>query len=575
MDRFAYSYTRFSTPEQSDGDSERRQIARFMSYCEQHGLVASPDSFNDRGKSGFKGEHLADGGELRRFLDLVREGKIHSGSVLVVENLDRLGRLPVEEAFAVFNGILAAGIKLVTLGDSGVQEYVSGGGLFPLMMALMEMHRSHQESKRKGELIRAVIGHKREEARLLGKPIGDICPTWLRLKPGWRSAALDGSAYEPIPERAEVVVRIFEWAIQGRGKAAIARKLTDLGIASFKSTNADRFHQWSASGVGRILANRATLGEYQPMHTRNTLGKPTRIKAGDPIIDYFPAVVSREMFYEAQAAIDGRRNSKATRQSSNGSLWQGIAKCERCGASMHLLNKGVPPKGGKYLRCANVRSGLCSTRSVRVDESEQVFEGILARLGSIALVKTDTAELERSSRILEGEISELQKKLNELERLLIENSNSSTIANAIRKVETVRAEKQQQLHSIGKQLATEDNLDWDEFLRRIDLVSFEGRMRANAYAKRLGILVLIGPSGYTITRAGETLFVMDYRKGVGAGYWEKGGSAWMVPSFYPVRTLKQHLAEIDASEEAAAREAKAEGPLTDEDIEYLDRDPER
>ena len=100
-------------------------------------------------------------------------------------------------------------------------------------------------------------------------------------------------------------------------------------------------------------------------------------------------------------------------------------------------------------------------------------------------------------------------------------------------------------------------------------------MRANAYAKRLGILVLIGPSGYTITRAGETLFVMDYRKGVGAGYWEKGGSAWMVPSFYPVRTLKQHLAEIDASEEAAAREAKAEGPLTDEDIEYLDRDPER
>lgn len=575
MERLAYSYTRFSTPEQLDGDSERRQMARFRTYCEQNGLVPSPDSFNDRGRSGYKGEHLANDGELRRFLDLVKEGAIRPGSVLVVENLDRLGRLPVEEAFVVFNGIVGAGIKLVTLGDDGVQEYVSGGGLFPLMMALMEMHRSHQESRRKAEVIRAVMGHKRDEARSLGKPIGDVCPTWLRLKPGWRSAAMDGSAYEPIPERAETVVRIFEWAIQGHGKAVIARMLTELGIASFKSTSSgSQFKPWSASGVGRILANRATLGEYQPMQTQSVSGKQSRIKAGDAILDYFPAVVSREMYYEAQAAVDGRRNSKATRQSSNGSLWQGIAKCERCGGSMHLINKGLPPKGGKYLRCSNVRSGLCKTGSVRVDESEQVFEGVLARLGSIALVKTDTAELERSARVLEGEIIDLQKKLDDLERQVID-APSATLAKAIRSVEGARAEKQHSLHSINQQLATEQSVDWDEFLRRIDLVSFEGRMRANAYAKRLGILVYVGPSGYRVTRAGETLFMMDYRKGIGAGYWEKSGPSWMAPSFFPVRGLKQHLADIDASEEASARFAESDRPLTDEDIAYIERGPER
>ena len=37
----AYSYVRFSTPEQEMGDSERRQIALTSSYCKKNGLLLS------------------------------------------------------------------------------------------------------------------------------------------------------------------------------------------------------------------------------------------------------------------------------------------------------------------------------------------------------------------------------------------------------------------------------------------------------------------------------------------------------------------------------------------------------
>lgn len=49
----AYSYIRFSTPEQSKGDSLRRQTEATTRYCEQHDLCLDTDlSFKDLGKSG-------------------------------------------------------------------------------------------------------------------------------------------------------------------------------------------------------------------------------------------------------------------------------------------------------------------------------------------------------------------------------------------------------------------------------------------------------------------------------------------------------------------------------------------
>ena len=112
-----YSYIRFSTPEQVRGDSLRRQLALSEEYARAHGLQLDESlSLRDEGFSAFNGQHIAKGA-LGRFLDHVKEGRVPSGSVLIVESLDRLSREQVLDAFDLFRDIIRNGIKIVTLTD--------------------------------------------------------------------------------------------------------------------------------------------------------------------------------------------------------------------------------------------------------------------------------------------------------------------------------------------------------------------------------------------------------------------------------------------------------------------------
>ncbi|WP_201268787.1 recombinase family protein [Sinorhizobium meliloti] len=88
----AYSYVRFSTPEQMKGDSFRRQIEAAERYAATRGLeMDTKFAFHDLGVSAWQGRNKTDG-MLGEFLSYVREGDIARGSYLLVENLDRVSR---------------------------------------------------------------------------------------------------------------------------------------------------------------------------------------------------------------------------------------------------------------------------------------------------------------------------------------------------------------------------------------------------------------------------------------------------------------------------------------------------
>ena len=109
MEPKAYSYIRFSSPEQEKGDSLRRQIQLSEEYCKQHGLILEDTLLlTDKGLSAYKGNHRTKGA-LGEFLRLVEEGKIPPGSVLLVENLDRLSREQILDAINQCTPITTAG----------------------------------------------------------------------------------------------------------------------------------------------------------------------------------------------------------------------------------------------------------------------------------------------------------------------------------------------------------------------------------------------------------------------------------------------------------------------------------
>jgi hypothetical protein len=84
--RKGYSYLRYSSPKQTLGDSERRQIAPTAEYAAELGIELD-ETLIDRGLSGYHGKHRA--GPLGRFVERVERGEIDRGGVAVgVKSVD-------------------------------------------------------------------------------------------------------------------------------------------------------------------------------------------------------------------------------------------------------------------------------------------------------------------------------------------------------------------------------------------------------------------------------------------------------------------------------------------------------
>lgn len=71
----AYSYIRFSTTKQAQGDSYRRQIQQAIDYCTEHNLQLDEKAIEDFGVSAFRGSNRIDGA-LGRFIEAVKEGQL-------------------------------------------------------------------------------------------------------------------------------------------------------------------------------------------------------------------------------------------------------------------------------------------------------------------------------------------------------------------------------------------------------------------------------------------------------------------------------------------------------------------
>src|SRR3954452_21930691 len=94
-----FSYIRFSSAPQEEGDSEDRQLRHGRKRAAE--LRAEfVDAYTDRGASGWTGKnHDA---ALGQMIEEVQSGKIRRGDIIGVENNDLLTRRPPLEAIELF-----------------------------------------------------------------------------------------------------------------------------------------------------------------------------------------------------------------------------------------------------------------------------------------------------------------------------------------------------------------------------------------------------------------------------------------------------------------------------------------
>jgi DNA invertase Pin-like site-specific DNA recombinase len=327
----AYSYLRFSSPQQAAGDSARRQVEKTADWCRRHNVeLDNSMSLRDEGVSAFKGKHREnpDTHALAAFVNAVKAGRVPAGSYLVVESLDRLSREKIRPALTLLLNLIEAGVKVVQLMPV---ECVFDEDVEPmtLMMAVMELNRGHSESAVKSARVGAAWREKKKNAA--GKVLTRMTPGWIRYDEATGKLAL-------VAEKAATVRRVFALAREGFGVGRIAQKLNAekvplLGRTEFRG----RPLVWSVNVVYGVLTNTATHGEYRP-HTgsRGTERKP----AGDPVPNYYPAVITEDEFHAVRGLLAGRASKGRGRRGRHVNLFAGLLKDARTGGSLTSKHYG-------------------------------------------------------------------------------------------------------------------------------------------------------------------------------------------------------------------------------------------
>ncbi|UDF28502.1 UNVERIFIED_ORG: recombinase family protein [Roseateles sp. XES5] len=399
----AYSYVRMSTRKQLRGDSLRRQLERSKAFADEQSLLLD-DSLQDLGVSAWKGRNFKTGA-LGRFLAMVESGQIPKGSYLLIESLDRLSREAVPDALTLFMAIINAGIVIVTLGED--QQVYSrdrlNGDWTKLIIGLAVMSRGHEESQTKSERISAVAKRKRELAREGKGHITSITPAWIDAK------RIDTSRYEfTLNHHAETVKTIYEMATRGLGATVIARKLNADGVPAFKSKDG-----WYQSVIKALLIRQDVIGTFQPH--RIVDGK--RVPDGDPITDYFPAAIDKDLFLRVQA-MRSNPGKPGRKGSAFANLFTGLCHCAHCGGPMTMkMSRVKGNENGRYLVCANyVRGHRCADGN-RHFRYEPLEAAILDQVKELNLAETlQTVPLDDTVRELDEIIACLALQLEELRR---------------------------------------------------------------------------------------------------------------------------------------------------------------
>ena len=435
----AVSYIRFSSPEQARGDSFRRQSEAAAAWALAHGYEIK-QSLQDLGVSAFRGRN-EQAGEFAEFLAAAEAGKLPKDSVLIVENLDRVSRQAPRKALTTFLRLINAGVGIVTLTDGTLHTAESldrdpiGMGLFG---ALMVMVRANGESRLKGERVAAAWSKKRARAREDAVPLTDRIPSWLVSK---RDAS-GRRVFSEHPKHADTVRRIFVETAEGSGRRMIVKGLNRDRVPTFRNGNG-----WQTSTVSRIISSRNALGEYQPCR-RDEAGK--LIPEGAPIVGYYPAVVSEDLWIGANKATELRQQNAGGRPQAQAlNLIPGLGRCV-CGARMAFLNKGEPPKGGRYHACSAARREAdCS--NTRLWRAEVVERYLIHQLQPGMLDEAVNPSQQPSgppARDFEAEIADLEAQREAAIASILRNPNNALGAEMERranalwdKIEQVRKER--------------------------------------------------------------------------------------------------------------------------------------
>lgn len=217
----------------------------------------------------------------------------------------------------------------------------------------------------------------------------------------------------PTEQEAKVVQRMFEMIANADSCFKIARTLNEESIPT-KSGK-----KWEARTVSRIVRNEAYMGITYFGKTSGKERKVTPQKSWYVLPDVTPAIIDKELFERAQAALARSKELHPGRAMHDYPL-VGFAVCRKCGSP--LIGCFQKSKY-RYYRCRGTyptasREKICNASYIKADWLDgAVWENVksvlnhpellLAEMGKITEANNDKL----SSGTIEQEIRDLNRKL--------------------------------------------------------------------------------------------------------------------------------------------------------------------
>lgn len=480
----AFSYLRFSSPAQADGDSVRRQTALRDGWLARNPNVRLDTTLNleDRGVSGFRGRHREDRKHaLAQFLDLVERGRVPVGSYLIVENLDRLSREQPLEVMGLVRDLVRAGVRVVQLVPETIFDSDMDDGA--LCMLLLGAIRGHGESKRKSGLSGEAWMAKKNGARAERKPHGKAVPAWLEL--------VDGH-YRIREDAGRAVRRIFTLSAEGLGTLAISRRLNEEGVPPIA-----RGERWIRSYVAKILDNRAALGEYQPMK-----GRHQRTPDGEPVPGYWPPVVTQAEWDRARLAKE-HRNKRSGRPGRKGDFvypFSGLVRCARDGCPLHVVKR----RGRRFLVSGDANQAVPGAhwQPFPLEEFSGALLEHLAELQASDLFQDPGAE---RLNALEGRLADVDRRLNVAVQRFTDDPESPTWADQVSRFDRDKRSLVRELAEARQEAANPLSATWAEALELMKQQEPE-RLRAALLGTIDAVWCLFTPRGDRVEAAVQVWF---------------------------------------------------------------------
>ena len=417
-DNITALYARLSQEDALEGESNSiaNQKKILLKYATDNGF-SNPTFFIDDGVSGVTFDRPG----WNEMIRLVESGKVKT---VIVKDMSRMGRNYLKVGYYTESFFAERDIRYIAIND-GVDSDKGDNDFTPFRNLFNDFYARDTSKK-----IRAVM-------RAKGNAGEHLCtnPPY-----GYAKDPNDKKKWIVDEEAAEVVKRIFDLCVAGKGPMQIAKILTADRVLTAKAHYArrdgkampDNPFRWDYKSVAAILERPEYTGCTVNFRTYSKSHKLKKRLQNAPenqriFPDTQPAIIDRNVFERVQELRANKR--RPAKQAERQGLFSGLLYCADCGSKLHFsTGKGMTPEQDCY-RCSKYKSntGDCTMHYIReetlklfvlrriFDVTAMFFEDIMSFQKAVHEQRFEEAEKEARKR--KREIAQAEKRIAELDRI--------------------------------------------------------------------------------------------------------------------------------------------------------------